>query len=226
MSPRHLLSSVFGRSPIGPIQNHIAKAHAAAADLEPFFIAALAEDWEQATLIQQRIAHRASEADDIKKQVRLSRPKTLFLPVPRADLLELVTVQDKVANRAKDIAGLVLGRRISFPEAIKESFLHYVKRSVETSAQALRAINELDDLLETGFRGREADLVENMIEELDAIESDTDRLQVHIRRTLFEHEKELHPVDVMFMYKIIEWVGDLADRASRVGGYLQLLLAH
>ena len=146
--------------------------------------------------------------------------------MPRADLLELVTVQDKVANRAKDIAGLVLGRRISFPEAIKESFLHYVKRSVETSAQALRAINELDDLLETGFRGREADLVENMIEELDAIESDTDRLQVHIRRTLFEHEKELHPVDVMFMYKIIEWVGDLADRASRVGGYLQLLLAH
>ena len=226
MSPRHLLSSVFGRSPIGPIQNHIAKAHEAAADLEPFFTAALAEDWKQAELIQQRIAHLEGEADKIKKQVRLSLPKTLFLPIPRGDLLELVTVQDKVANRAKDIAGLVLGRKMSFPEPIKNSFLHYVKRSIETSAQALKAINELDDLLETGFRGREADIVENMIEELDAIESDTDQLQIHIRRILFKHEKDLPPVDVMFMYKIIEWVGDLADRASRVGGYLQLLLAH
>ncbi len=226
MPSGNLLSSVFGRSPIGPIQNHIAKAHATAADLEPFFAAVLVEDWEQAELIQKRIARQESEADEIKKNIRLSLPKSLFLPFPRADLLELITVQDKVANRAKDIAGLVIGRHMTFPGEIKDSFLHYVKRSVETSAQALKAMNELDDLLETGFHGREAEIVENMLDELDAIESDTDKLQIHIRRTLFQQEKTLPPVDVMFMYKIIEWVGDLADRASRVGGYLHLLLAH
>ncbi|HBP75141.1 MAG TPA: phosphate transport regulator, partial [Alcanivorax sp.] len=36
---------------------------------------------------------------------------------------------------------------------------------------------------------------------------------------------ELPPVDVIFLYKIIEWIGDLADRAQKVGGRLQLLLA-
>ena len=45
------------------------------------------------------------------------------------------------------------------------------------------------------------------------------------RKILFRLEKDLPPVDVIFLYKIIDWIGDLADRASRVGGYLQLLLA-
>ncbi len=226
MPPRHLLSSVFGRSPIGPIKKHIATAHGAAALLELFFIAALDNEWNQAEIIQKRISGLEEEADQIKKQVRLSLPKSLFLPVPRTDLLELVTVQDKVANRAKDIAGIVLGRKMVFPEEIKEIFLCYVIRSIETSAQALKAINELDDLLETGFRGREAARVEDMIEELDALESGTDELQIQVRRMLFKQEKDLPPVDVMFLYQIIDWVGDLSDRASRVGGYLHMLLAH
>ncbi len=225
MPPSNLLSSVFGRSPIGPIQKHISLVHECASELQPFFEAALSEDWEQAEHYQQRIVDLEEQADQIKKQVRLSLPKSLFLPVPRTDLLEIVTVQDKVANRAKDIAGLVLGRQMRFPEELHEALGHYLNRSIQTSAQALKAMNELDELLETGFRGREADMVEEMIEELDNLESETDDLQVQIRRVLFALEKSLPPVDVMFMYKIIDWVGDLADRASRVGSYLQLLLA-
>ncbi|WP_461535748.1 TIGR00153 family protein [Spongorhabdus nitratireducens] len=223
--PSNLLSSVFGRSPIGPIQKHIAKAHECATELLPFFQAVYEEDWELAANLQHTISRLEEEADVIKKNVRLSLPKSLFLPVPRADLLEIVTVQDKVANRAKDIAGLVLGREMKFPEPIREAFLLYLQRSIETSMQALRAMNELDELLETGFRGREVDLVEHMIEELDNIESDTDDLQVQVRKILFAIEQDLPPVDVIFLYKIIDWVGDLADRASRVGSYLQLTLA-
>ena len=88
-----------------------------------------------------------------------------------------------------------------------------------------KAMNELDELLETGFGGREATLVESMVEELEAIERDTDRMQIEVRRALYALEKELPPVDVMFLYKIIDWVGDVADRAERVGNRLEQLLA-
>jgi len=101
----------------------------------------------------------------------------------------------------------------------------YVQRSVDASAQALKAMNELDELLETGFAGREAVLVENLIEELGSIENDTDRLQIEVRRNLFKLEKDLPPVDVMFLYQIIDWIGDVADRAQRVGNRLEQLLA-
>ena len=64
-----------------------------------------------------------------------------------------------------------------------------------------------------------------LIEELGVIEQDTDSLQIDVRRQLFKLEKELPPVDVMFLYQIIDWIGDVADRAQRVGNRLEQLLA-
>jgi len=217
--------SLFGRSPIGPMQQHIAKAHECAANLVPFFEAIMAEDWAKVEQVQQEMSRLEHEADKLKKSVRLHLPKSLFLPVPRSDLLELLSVQDKVANRAKDIAGLMLGRQMVIPKPLQPLVRIYVQRSVDASAQALKAMNELDELLETGFAGREAVLVENLIEELGSIENDTDRLQIEVRRNLFKLEKDLPPVDVMFLYQIIDWIGDVADRAQRVGNRLEQLLA-
>lgn len=211
--PTNPFISLFGRSPIGPMQQHIAKAHECAAGLLPFFRAVIAEDWAQVEQVQQDMVRLEQEADRLKKNVRMHLPKSLFLPVPRSDLLELLSVQDKVANRAKDIAGLMLGRRMRIPLPLQGQMLAYVQRSVDASAQALRVVNELNELLETGFGGRETSLVESMVEELEAIENDTDRIQVEVRRELFRLESELPPVDVMFLYQIIEWIGDVADRA-------------
>lgn len=217
--------SLFGRSPIGPMQQHITKAHECAANLVPFFQAVMAEDWTRVETVQQEMVRLEREADKLKKSVRMHLPKSLFLPVPRSDLLELLSVQDKVANRAKDIAGLMLGRQMAIPAPLQPLMLAYVQRCVDASAQALKAMNELDELLETGFGGREATLVQRMVEELEEIERDTDRQQIEVRRTLFKLEKDLPAVDVMFLYRIIDWIGDVADRAERVGNRLEQLLA-
>jgi hypothetical protein len=101
-----------------------------------------------------------------------------------------------------------------------------VKRCLDATHQAERAIEELDELLETGFRGNEVKIVENMIKELDFIERSTDEMQIEVRQALFKLENTLPPVDVIFLYKVIEWIGSLADHAHTVGGQLCLLLAH
>ena len=147
------------------------------------------------------------------------------MPVDRADLLELLTQQDKIANRAKDIAGRVLGRKLEIPTILQEDFIAYLTRCIQATEKAADAINELDDLLETGFRGREVALVEKMINQLDDIEDDTDNMQIKLRKKLLGIEDTLKPVDVMFLYQIIDWVGDLADLAERVGSRLEILLA-
>ncbi|GAA6131169.1 TIGR00153 family protein [Halopseudomonas sabulinigri] len=223
--PNNPFLSLFGRSPIGPMQQHIAKAHECAAQLMPFIEAVIANDWTEAERVQKQIAQLERDADKLKKDVRVHLPKSLFLPVPRSDLLELLSVQDKVANRAKDIAGLMLGRQMMIPAPLSDAFRAFVQRSIDAAAQALKAMNELDELLETGFSGREVTLVERMIEELDAIEHDTDNMQIKLRSDLYKLEKDLPPVDVMFLYQIIEWIGDVADRAQRVGNRLELLMA-
>ena len=217
--------SLFGRSPIGPMQQHIAKAHECAANLVPFFQAVIMEDWERVEQVQKEMTRLENEADKLKRNVRIHLPKSLFLPVPRSDLLELLSVQDKVANRAKDIAGLMLGRQMTIPQPLQPMILAFVQRVVDASEQALTAMNELDEILETGFGNREVNRVTAMIEVLEDIEQDTDRMQIEARRALFKIEKDLPPVDVMFLYTILEWIGDVADRAERIGNRLEQLLA-
>lgn len=218
------IMTLFGRSPIRPLQEHIDKVLACTKTLLPFIDAMIAQDWQKATQLQHLIVDLEQQADDIKREIHTNLPSGLFLPVPRTDLIDMVRSQDRIANRAKDIAGLMLGRQMQIPASISEDFKFFVSRSVEAAAQAQNAIHELDDLLEAGFGGHEAKIVESMITELDAIEQDTDNIQIQIRRKLFALEKELPPIDAMFLYKIIEWIGDLADRAQKVGAQLHMLL--
>jgi predicted phosphate transport protein (TIGR00153 family) len=225
MAVGHTFSNLFGRSPITPLQTHMTKVQSCAETLIPFFKAVRNEDWEAAANQQELIRSLENEADALKKELRLQLPKSLFLPVSRTDLLDLLSMQDKIANRAKDIAGIMLGRKMTLPEQLSDPVNGFVAEAVSASAQALKAIQELDELLETSFGGRETRLVESLIQELDAIENRTDELEVEIRAKLFAIEKDLQPVDVMFLYRIIDWIGDLADRAQKVGSRLQILIA-
>ena len=219
------LYQLLGKSPIRPLQEHMTEAVQCAEKLEGFFHASMANDWTSAEAIYDRICAGETKADELKKQLRLHLPKSFFMPVSRSDLLELLSVQDHIANCARDIAGLMLGRKIVIPEALSEKGLEFLQTSVATTQQALIAINELDELLETGFSGNEITFVENLIEELAEREHKTDLLEREIRGQLFSVEAQLPPIDVMFLYKIIEKIGELADNAERVGGRLQLLLA-
>jgi predicted phosphate transport protein (TIGR00153 family) len=222
----NMLANIFGTSPVRPLEKHIGIAYRCAKQLQPFFAASIKGDWDKALAARDMIEKLEHEADDIKKKIRLQLPKSLFMPVPREDLLELLLVQDKIANRTKDVSGLVVGRKLQIPSQIAEQFLEFVDRNVDAAKQARKSVRELDELFTAGFRGAEVALVEGLIEELDQIETDTDEKQAALRAALFDIEKELNPIDAMFMYKVIELTGEIADMAERVGRRLELLLSH
>jgi uncharacterized protein len=216
---------VFAKSPLKPLEEHINTVDQCSQGLKPFFEAVFNKDWKQAETCQHDISHLERKADALKHELRVNLPAGIFMPIQRQDLLDLLTTQDKIANRARDISGLVLGRELQIPEPMQEDFVNYLQRCLDATKQAKKVTNELDELLETGFRGREVKVVEEMINELDQIEDDTDKIQISIRHSLWKLEDQLNPVDVMFLYKIIEWIGDLADIAERVGSRLELMLA-
>ena len=225
MVSKSYIYRMFGQSPIKPLQQHMEKVVACVNEVLPLFEAVINGDRKLVNSQQKKISRLEREADVLKKELRLHLPNSLLLPVPRADLLELLTMQDRIANTAKDVAGLIAGRNMEFPSVIAEPLRDFLIRCTDAVKQAEQTVNELDELVATGFRGREVDIVNAMLKKLDEIEADTDRIQVQIRATLFGIEKSLPPIDAMFLYKMIESTGDIADYAQRVGSHLQVLLA-
>lgn len=208
-----------------PIQKHMDKVCECVASLTDFIDAMSDSDIAKATTVQQKIVTLENEADELKREIRANLPKNLFLPVPRADLLSLLKKQDKLANKARDISGVMLGREIAIPDVIANDMKTFVALCISTTKQAQKVVDELDVLVISSFAGRQALNTIDIINTLDDIEHETDLLQITIRRELFSKEKELDPIEVMFLYRIIEWFGDLADNAQNVGHQMGVLLA-
>jgi predicted phosphate transport protein (TIGR00153 family) len=180
-----------------------------------------------AAIAKQRaeIVRLEHKADEIKNEIRSHLPRRFFMAVERRDMLEILDYQDSIADVAQDIAELAEMRNMTIPEPMREPTLELARRVVATCEQGQRVINELDELVETGFGEREVARVEEMISELNRQESETDAIAERCLRKLFAIEDELG-VSTLFWYKLIHWIADLADYAERVGNRLRLLIAH
>lgn len=225
MASKNYLSGIFGPSPVAPLQSHMKLVDECVSKLVDLFECMSKGDTDGVEEVYQQIATLEQKADDQKHLLREHLPSGLFMPIDRQDLLDSLRVQDLLANRARDIAGIVVGRKLQFPEHASAQAIELVRATVKTCHQALKVVNELDELVETGFRGHAVRVVESMLIELDKLESETDRIQVELRTALFEVEKDLYAVDVVFMYRIIESIAGIADDAERVGRRFQIMLS-
>ena len=224
MTNKGNISSLFGKSPISPLQQHMKKVHSCIKEFGVFAKATNAENWEKAQAAQISIAQKEHKADKLKKKLRMNLPSTFMMPFSRRDLLDVLLIQDSIANITKDLAGLMMTRRMVFPKEFAEDFINLTGLCIKTSAAALVAINELDELLETAFSSRQRKLVDQMIKKINELEHDTDIAQSEIREKLFALESSLAPVDVMFYYRAIEWLGETADAAQKVGSRFEVML--
>ncbi|NCA87708.1 MAG: TIGR00153 family protein [Gammaproteobacteria bacterium] len=219
------IASLFGHSPFKPVQKHMAVVAECVAEVPALFEALIANDQAGIEKSKDVIFAKEHEADAIKNDLRAHLPKSMFMPVDRRDLLDLLGMQDSIADTAQDIAGLLVERDMQVPPGMADDLRALVARCVDAVNQAGVVIAELDELVETGFGGREAETVAGMIEKLNLIEDDTDKLGMALSKALFAQEDSLKPVAVIFWYELIQWIGDLADYAEKVGDRLRLLIA-
>lgn len=222
---KSIIDGLFGKSPISPLQQHMSSVHSCISELKGFMVAIHAQNWDEAEAIRSLISDKEGEADVLKKKLRLSLPSTFMMPFSRRDLLDLLLIQDSIANLAKDVSGLMINRKMTLPNEISDDMIELTGVCIKTSATALKAVNELDELLETAFGNRERKVVGSIISEINNLESQSDKIQHVIRAKLFPLEADLPPVDVMFYYRAVEWLGELADAAQKVGSRLEVLLA-
>ena len=225
MKTQKTFSDLISKSPLGPIQAHMEKSKSCAEELVTFIEAVIQDNWDEASLSRDKIVILEKEADVLKAETRKLLPKGLFLSVPREDLLDLIGLTDEIPNTVKDISGLVIGRHMTIPTPICSAFKDLVKEAVSIVNTAATGIDQLSEVSRLAFGSKASNKLDKIISQLDSLEDNNDDAEITVRQKLFELEKDLPPVDVMFLYDVINKLGELADRAEQVGHRITLIVA-
>ena len=110
MQTTNPLLKLFGHSPFKPLQEHM-RVVVQCANEVPALVEALCQDDRDAVqATRDEIFRLENAADEIKNELRAHLPKRLFMPVDGRDLLEILDMQDSIADTAQDIAGMMVVR--------------------------------------------------------------------------------------------------------------------
>ena len=218
------IDKLVSKSPIKPMQQHMSVAVLCAREILPLLDAMAAGNIDGIRDRRAEIDRLEHEADQIKHEIRSHTPKRFMMALDRRTILEILDYQDSIADITQDIAELADQRNMHLPEVMKEPVVSLARSVVVACEQGQRIIDELDELVETGFGDAEVRRVDEMILELGRLETETDRQLDAAARKLFSIEDELG-VATIFWHQVLRQIATLADLAERVGNRLRLLMA-
>ena len=218
------IAKIFGRSPFVPLQIHMEKVGECIKYIPEVLDAYAREDGESVASITQKISRLEHEADVIKHDIRNHLPRGLFMPIERVSLLNILDIQDSIANRAENISVLLTMKQAKTFAEFETHFKDFVSKSLETFDLARSIIEQLDELLETGFGGVEAQSVKELTDMVAFKEHETDVMQGKLLRELLAHEDEVSYGDFFLWTRILRQVSGVADRAEELAVTVRMTL--
>jgi uncharacterized protein len=219
------IAGLFGKSPFIPLQEHINKVTACVEQMQPLFNALLAGDKEEVRRIIELIYAGERQADEIKNAIRESMPRSIFMPVSRPDFLQLLDVQDGIADTVQDIAVLMSVHAPQLPEGFSEHLLELVDHAVQSCRQLTEIYQHLSDLLETSFRGKPADETLEAIEEVASTEHKADKVALTLLDRLFNNSEGLPIQDFIMLDKVMVKISHVSDLARKTSNRIRIILS-
>lgn len=215
---------LFGRSPFAPLQSHMESVAQCVHKLPSLFEALEKQDIPLLEKISEEISELEHNADLIKNNIRNHLPKSLYLPIDRGQLLEILALQDRIADKAEDSAVLLSLKRIDFLPNFKEDFLIFLRKNIETFDGAFLIIKELTELLESSFGGVEAEKVKAMVDEVAFKEHEVDVIQRQLLRKLFQAESEMTYATFYQWQRLFEAVASISNLSESLANRVRMTL--
>ena len=223
MAVKPAISDVISNSPLALLERHAGVCLDCVERLPLYFAEAQANRWGRAGDVREEICRFAGLANELKQDVRSNLPRGLWMSVSRADLLELVRVQDKMANGVKEVSGISLGRQLAFPVAMSSEVADFIDVVVQVSRVVVKIIGATRELSRSAFGTRQTNVILDFVSQVEADERRSDELQAALRARLREYEAELSAVDAIFLYQVLAAIGDIADNAEKVAHHAQII---
>lgn len=218
------ISSLFGRTPFAPLESHMRCVTSCVLLIKDLFAAIEAKNWEELERIAEKIYELEHAADKAKNDIRNHLPTSLFMPIDRGSLLEILTLQDSLADRAEDLAVLATMKHPEMPEEWKELFKKFLDKNLEAFEGARKIIKEMHELLESSFGGAEAERVRKMVHDVSYNEHEADLIQRELMKLLVNSENQITFTSFFIWQKLFETLGNIANLSENLAYRVRMTL--
>lgn len=215
---------LFGRSPFAPLKAHMHQVASCVALLKPLFEALEKADMVNLEDVSERICVLEHAADLIKNDIRNHLPKSLFLPIDRGHILEILALQDEIADAAEDIAVLATLKPLKMVDAFRDDLNAFLAINIEAFDGVVLIINEMHELLESSFGGLEAERVRSMIDYVAAKEHEVDVFQRKLLKFLFQAEDLMPYTTFVLWQKILEAIAAISNSSEKLAYRIRMTL--
>lgn len=222
--PLLTIMNLFGRSPFAPLQSHMEKVATCVHKVLELFYALEKGDQETLERLARQISELEHQANVAKNDIRNHLPKSLFLPVDRAQLLEILALQDRIADAAEDIAVLVLLKTLELPPAIQTDFKAFLDKNIECFEEVRKIIHEFNDLIESSFGGNEAQKVRDMVEKVSFKEHEADVIQHRLVKQLIALESTISYATFHVWVRIFEKIAEISNLSEKLAHRMRMTL--
>lgn len=213
------------KTPFKLVREHMDLASESASHVVPCLKAFIAGDMEKLKEQELIIRKLENDADETLEEVQSNLPKKIWTPVVREDILGLLIIQEKIADRPQDIVELMIELPLNIPKEMGPPLIRLAKHCANACKEAAEIIRMLEQLSDIGFEGPYVDKTKKQISDVIKMESEADDIQKELNRILFTQKSKLDALDVIFIYKIINWIDDLADESEKLAIHSRLFLA-
>ncbi len=218
------IARLFGKSPFAPLQSHMKKVALCVERLSDIFAALSKMDMEKIEKLVADLSRIEHEADLSKNDIRNHLRKSLFLPIDRAHFLEILSVQDSIADKAEDVGILLTLRPLESFRDFHNDLIAFFKKNELVFLDAKHIIEEIDELLESSFGGIEAEKVKAMVEQTAYKEYEADKMQKQLMKQLFTHGDALSVPAFNLWMRLIEEVGSISHLSERLANRIRMIL--
>lgn len=216
--------NLFGRSPFMPLQLHMEKVNNCVHLLPELFAALERKDYTTVQQISDKISESEHEADLAKNDIRNHLPKGLFLAIDRTHLLDILSLQDSIADAAEDIAVLVTLKPLVLIDSLRDDFHEFLLKNIEAYDNAHLIMKEIHELLESSFGGNEAEKVKIMVDDVAFKEHEVDLIQRKLLKNLFRSENEMPYTSFDLWQRIFESIAAISNLSENLAYRVRMTL--
>ena len=172
---------------------------------------------------RDEVAQLESEADAIKRRIRGHIPKRTMTPVSTFLIFRYLKQQDSVLEAVEDTLDWISYRsETKIPTELEKDFALLVNAVIDPIENLALMVAEAREYFKS-YSEKQRAVVKNIIHTLHQQEREVDKFEDIIKRKVFN--MEIDAVTIIYLVRLTEIIGSIADHAQTAGDKMSAMLS-